>query len=250
MKLDQIHLDNEFNCRGAFSEDSIHELANSMKAQGLINAVSVMANPGPPYLCIAGHRRVAAARYLGWEEIDAVIHAPMSLADAHRVNLQENLGRRDRRPSHEMRAIIAIYGDCPDRDQVAKELGRSKQWVTGRLRLREMEQRIIEKVDDGMLGALDIQYLLAALPGERWNLAQMLMEKKAQGITSRQVAASVKLCKNPRGIKQIVEARDLLFDYGRTPSWTEAMGWCAGEVSSEALFGMSPEKLEQLGINY
>lgn len=169
IKTEHILVDDAFNCRGGFSPESVTELADSMRAEGLINPVCVMINPrpsGPAYLLIAGHRRMAAARLLGWQTIEANQWEDLTEKEAHKVNLQENLGRRDLRPSHEMRAIVKIYGDKPDRAQVAKELGKSRKWVDDRLKLREFDRRILDKVDEGLLGALDLQYLAAALPGE------------------------------------------------------------------------------------
>jgi len=250
-RLDHIFVDPEFNCRGEFTQQSIQELAKLLEAQGLINPVSIMPNPkpcAPPFMLIAGFRRTAAARYLGWEFIEAILMEDMTDREARKVNLQENLGRRDLLPSQEMRGIIASFGDNPNVEEVAKELGKSKKWVQDRLRIREMDPRIVKSVDDGLLGALDLQYLSTALPGERWNMARMLMEKKAEGISSKSVARELRLRKKPRGLREIREAKELLMDYGRTPSWTEVMDWCAGEVPSEKFFDLPLDKLKEYGI--
>ena len=104
---------------------SVGELAASMEANGLIQPVILSpyasAWPGDPHwLCIAGHRRIAAARLLNWLEIAAVCKSyKMGLVDAKRENLVENMARKDLTPTQEMRAIVAIYGEAPDASQVA-----------------------------------------------------------------------------------------------------------------------------------
>ena len=251
IEIGHILVDDSFNCRGGFTPTSVQELAASMEAEGLINPVCVMINPrhsGPPYMLIAGHRRIAAAKLLDWETIEAIQWSDITERQAHKVNLQENLGRRDLRPSHEMRAIVAIYGDKPDRAQVAKELGKSRKWVNDRLRLREFDKCILDKVDEGLLGALDLQYLAAALPGERWNMAEMLMEQKAAGVSSKEVARRLRLRRKPRGIREMRGATDYILDHARTPSWSATLDWCGGQLSSEEFFEDSLASLKEYGI--
>lgn len=252
IQIAHIFVDDGFNCRGGFSQQSVAELAASMAAEGLIQPIGVMNNPRPcgdrAFFLVHGHRRLAAAKWLGWEKIEATLYGDMVERDAHRINLQENLGRRDLTPSQEMRAILAIYGNDPDTTEVAKEMGKSRKWVRDRLNIRDMDERIIKSVDDGLLGALDLQYISSALPGERWDIAKMLMEKKAQGIPSKQVARDLKLRKKRRTLRQMQEAKELLLDYGRSPSWTETMDWCAGAVPSTDFFGLSLDTLKKHGI--
>lgn len=250
IQLKDVLSDPEFNCRGEIDAASVTDLATSIKTQGLLQPILVVKNPetGPLWKCIAGHRRIAACRQLDWIAIPAVIKEFVSDQECRKVNFQENMARKDLTPSQDLRAILAIYGEAPDRAQVASELGVSRKWVNDRLRLRVMEPRILDKVDEGLLGALDLQYLSTALPGERWNMAQMLMEKKAAGVSSKAVARELKLRTKSRTLIQMRKAREVLLDYGRTPSWVETMGWCAGEVSSEEFFGMSFDKLKEYGI--
>lgn len=251
LKVADILVDDTFNCRGEFSPESVQELAASLNAEGLINPVSVMINPRPcghRWMLIAGHRRIAAARLLGWEEIEAILHESMTERDAHRINLQENMGRRDLRPSHEMRAIVAIYGPNPNLDQVAEELGKSKKWVRDRLNIRDLDKRIVESVDEGLLGALDIQLISSAMPGEQWDIARMLVEKKAKGFSTKEVARSLKLRRKRRTLREMKEARELLLDYRRSPSWLDTLAWCAGELPSEDFFDLTLDTLKKWGI--
>ena len=251
VRIEHILVDSEFNCRGGFTPTSVQELAESMKVQGLINPVSVMVNPrpgGPAWMLIAGHRRLAAAKLLGWETIEAGWWEEMTEQQAHKVNLQENLGRRDLRPSHEMRAIVAIYGNAPDPAAVADDLGKSKKWVKDRLALRDMDDRIIACVDSGFLTALDIQLISGGMPGERWDIAEALLKGKSQGQSSKDVARDLKLRTKTRGTREMAIAKEVLMDFGVSPSWVATLAWCSGKLPSVEFFGLPLGKLEQYGI--
>lgn len=247
LRLDQVWADPAFNCRGAIDPVSVGELAASMGAQGLLQPILVVKieDVDWPWKVVAGHRRVAAARLLGWESIDAINRPDLANEnEARKANLQENMARKDLTPTQEMRSIVAIYGDKPDTAVVAKDLGMSRKWVRDRLRLRTLEKRILDKVDEGLLGALDLQYLSAALPEERWNLAKKLMEK----VSSRAVASEMKLRKKARTMTEMRKATALIEDLGLRPHWTCTLEWCRGDQVSEEFFGVGLDKLEQYGI--
>jgi ParB family chromosome partitioning protein len=248
--LSDILSDAEFNCRGSIDPESVEDLAASMQAQGLICPIVVAAWPDPPWRVVAGHRRVAAARRLLWDKIEAVIMEEMTDLEAAKINLQENLGRRDLTPSQEMRGIIHIYGDNPDPKVVAAEMKLSTTWVRHRLSIRKLEACIQRDIDKGLLTALDISHLISAPVECRVDIAKELMQAKAQGVAGRVVAAKHKLTKTRRNKTTIKAGLVALGDMGITPHYREAMLWCAGDVTSEDFFGRSLEKLAEYGITY
>ena len=251
--LYKIWSDPELNCRGEVTPESVAELASSMKAQGLLQPILVIPQDSGMYSwkIVAGHRRFAAAEVLRWDTIPCIrlLAAKLNDHECRKANLQENMARKDLTPSQEMRAIVAIYGDEPaDRGEVAKDLGMSRKWVNDRLRLRTMEKRILDKVDDGLLGALDLQYLCSAHPEERWNLAKRMMSSKAEGVSSTVVARKAKLRRRARGMKEIRRAKTALESLGRSPHWIESLDWCSGDLSTEDFFGVPLDKLADYGI--
>jgi len=255
MRLDlnrEIYIAKGFNCRGEIDPLSVGELAASMQAQGLLHPILVTPREGNPgiWQVVAGHRRVAAARLLDWGMIDAFgINKGATKEECLKANLVENMGRKDLTPSQEMRAIVAIYGEAPDVAQVASELGMSRKWVQKRLRLHGLEDRILGKVDEGLLGALDLDYIAAVQPGEQWSLAAMLIERKAQGMSSKAVAREVKLRSKARGKREIRRVRKALDELGVRPHWMEALAWAAGDYPTAELFGGGAlDKLQEYGI--
>ena len=258
MRIDlkrEVYIDPDFNCRGEIDPLSVGVLAASMQAQGLLQPILVAPREGSPgiWQVVAGHRRVAAARLLNWTMIDAFClqgaGRRATKEERLKANLVENMGRKDLVPSQEMRAIVAIYGEAPDVAQVASELGMSRKWVQKRLRLHGMEDRILGKVDEGLLGALDLDYIAAVPAGDRWSLAAMLIEKKAQGASSKAVARELKLRSKSRGKREIRRAVVALDELGVRPHWMIALSWAAGDYSTEDLFeGVALDKLQAYGI--
>lgn len=251
--LDEILTDDEFNCRGTIDPVSVGELSASIDAEGLLVPVLVMPyaavwKTDPTWKCIAGHRRIAACRLLKHKEIECNVIEAVDDKTARRKNLQENLGRKDLTPTQEMRAIVAIYGESPDRAAVAEDLGVSRKWLNDRLAILKLSSEIHEKVDEGKLGAIDITYLLIAKPEERWDMAKMLMENKAAGGTSKALARKMKLRSKARGIQEIGRGMDALDDLGISPSWHEAMTWCQGKLDSEEFFQCPIDKMKKYGI--
>jgi ParB family chromosome partitioning protein len=90
--IDKI-VDNPFNCRQFYKEDEIKTLAKSLSRIGLQNPIKVRKQI-ENYELVYGHRRVRAAKILGWKSINAEI---VNLADEEmlQLSLEENLLRKD-----------------------------------------------------------------------------------------------------------------------------------------------------------
>src|SRR6266581_9684630 len=95
----------EDNFRGPVGD--VTELAELVKAQGLLQAITVTPKPDGRFKVVFGHRRLAAVQHLGWTEIEAKVR---EYDDAERlaVMLAENLGREDLSPLQEARVYHAM----------------------------------------------------------------------------------------------------------------------------------------------
>jgi ParB/RepB/Spo0J family partition protein len=90
---------------------------------------------GRAYEVVSGHRRLAAAKELEWEEVPCLVHE-LDEVQALEVNLSEQINRRDLTPLEEgeaCRSLIELSGY--DKKQVAAKLGQSESWVSRRLQL-------------------------------------------------------------------------------------------------------------------
>jgi ParB/RepB/Spo0J family partition protein len=95
----------EDNFRGPVGD--VTELAELIKAQGLLQAITVTPKPDGRYKVVFGHRRLAAVQQLGWTEIEAKVR---EYTDAERLPVMfvENFGREDLTPLQEAHAYHAM----------------------------------------------------------------------------------------------------------------------------------------------
>lgn len=133
--------------------ETLQELADSIKAQGVIQPIVVrpVGVPGvgesQRYEIIAGERRWRAAQMAGLGEIPAVIrHIPDEAAIA--VALIENIQRENLNPLEEARALERLISEFElTHQEAANAVGRSRSGVTNLLRLLELAPEVCERVE-------------------------------------------------------------------------------------------------------
>jgi ParB family chromosome partitioning protein len=133
--------------------ETLQELADSIKAQGVIQPIVVrpVGVPGvgesQRYEIIAGERRWRAAQMAGLNEIPAVIrHIPDEAAIA--VALIENIQRENLNPLEEARALERLISEFElTHQEAADAVGRSRSGVTNLLRLLELAPEVCERVE-------------------------------------------------------------------------------------------------------
>src|SRR5687768_3908689 len=114
----------------------VEELAASMQAHGLLQPVLVRPS-GDRYELVAGHRRVEAARHLGWDSIPAMVRDE-STDQAYLLTLVENLQRDDLNAREEAAALeVLVREQGWTTRQVASAIHRSQAFVSKRLRVFE-----------------------------------------------------------------------------------------------------------------
>ncbi len=123
----------------------IRELAASIKAHGLVQPITVRANldageGAPPYLLVAGERRLRATRdVLKRRTIAALLRHDLTEDTALEATVLENLQRRDLHPLEEARGLTQLRARSGYTvEQIAKKLGRGKEWVKDRLKLCDL----------------------------------------------------------------------------------------------------------------
>jgi ParB family chromosome partitioning protein len=115
----------------------VAELAESLRAHGLLQPI-VVRRASQGYELIAGHRRHAAARVLGWAQIDAVVREETNDQDAYILTLVENLQREDLSPREEASALEVLVRERGwSTRQVGQAISRGPMYVSRRLRVFE-----------------------------------------------------------------------------------------------------------------
>ncbi len=124
-------------------EDSLQELADSIRAQGLVQPILVRPlGDGGQFEIIAGERRWRAAQMAGMQEITSVVRK-VSDQDAIALALIENIQREDLNPLEEARALDRLIREFDmTHQQAADAIGRSRAAVSNLLRLLDLGARL------------------------------------------------------------------------------------------------------------
>jgi ParB family chromosome partitioning protein len=129
--------------RRSFDDDAVGGLAESLKAQGLIQPVVVRPRLQGGYELIAGERRWRAAREAGLETIPAVVREADD-RDTLLLALVENVAREDLSPVEEARAYAVLIDEFGlSLGDVAERVGKAKPTVSNRVRLLELPDDVL-----------------------------------------------------------------------------------------------------------
>jgi ParB family transcriptional regulator, chromosome partitioning protein len=163
--------------------EGIDELAESIRAQGLVQPVVVRAIPDGGYELIAGERRWRAARVAGLATVPALVRESDD-RDSLLLALVENVSREDLSPVDEARAYAALMDEFGlGLGEVAEQVGRSKPTVSNRVRLLELPDDVLGLVERGQLSEGHARAVLAVPDhDERRRLARRIVR---QGLSVR-----------------------------------------------------------------
>jgi ParB family chromosome partitioning protein len=137
-----------FQPRSVFDQEKLSELADSIRAQGVVQPVVVRPlDEGEGFELIAGERRWRAAQIAGLERIPAVVRE-VSDEVSVAMSLIENIQRENLNPLEEAAALRRLIDDFRMTHQEAADaVGRSRAAVSNLLRLLELMQEVKDMVD-------------------------------------------------------------------------------------------------------
>jgi ParB family transcriptional regulator, chromosome partitioning protein len=152
--------------RKRLDSQGIEELAESVRAQGLVQPVVVRPSADGGYELIAGERRWRAARAAGLATVPALVRATDD-RDSLLLALVENVAREDLSPVDEARAYAALMDEFGlSLGEVAEHVGHSKPTVSNRLRLLELPDDVLALVERGQLSEGHARAVLAVPDNE------------------------------------------------------------------------------------
>lgn len=188
--------------RRNFDEDSLMELADSIKQFGLLQPILVQ-NRGDRYEIIAGERRWRAAKLAGLKEIPVIIR---NLTDQEivEISLIENIQREDLNPIEEAQAYKRLLTEFHlKQDEVAERVSKSRTAVTNSMRLLKLCDEVQQMVINEMLTTGHARALLAIEdPEEQYRVAQLVFDQK---LSVREVEKLVKKLQKPEKPKKEVD---------------------------------------------
>jgi len=192
LPLDRIQ-PGRYQPRTGMDPDRLEELADSIRAQGVVQPVVVRKLASGGFELIAGERRWRAAQKAGLGEIPAVIRdVPDEVTLA--MALIENIQRENLNPMEEAGALARLIDEFElTHEQVASNVGRSRTSVTNLLRLRELQPKVRELVDQRKLDMGHARALLGLSGGAQVDAARQVVNLE---LSVRQTEALVKRLKS------------------------------------------------------
>lgn len=186
---------NPFQPRREISAESLKELANSIRASGMVQPVLLRPVNGR-YQLVAGERRWRAAQLAGLERIPAVVRE-VSDREALEFALTENLLREDLNPlevAHACQTLQEKYG--LRHEEIADRLGVDRSTITNIVRLLRLPSAVLEMIASNEISSGHARALLG-LDSEPAQVRLAKLTAK-QGLSVRQVENLVAL----RGLKR------------------------------------------------
>jgi ParB family chromosome partitioning protein len=177
--------------RRDFDPQALEALADSIRAQGVVQPIVARPAGDGRYEIVAGERRWRAARIAGLKTIPAVVRQMPDRA-AMAVALVENIQRADLNPLEEAEALRRLIDECGlTHEQTAEAVGRSRAAVSNLLRLLDLEDEVQALVRASKLSLGHAKVLLAAQGARQIALARSVVEgqlsvRQAEGLLAQQ----------------------------------------------------------------
>ena len=201
LPIDEIE-PNRDQPRKTFDETALAELADSIRAHGVLQPLLVRPSADGSYRLVAGERRYRAARMAGLTEVPVTVRE-MTDEEESVFALIENLQREDLNAIEEaegLKQLIDTYGLT--QEQAASRVGKSRTAVTNALRLLNLPETVAALVKDGKISMGHARALLSvADEAELSRIADMIVQS---GISVRETE---RLCKRAGQEKKSPERR-------------------------------------------
>ena len=172
-----------------FDEAALQELADSIKAQGVMQPIVVRSLGADRYEIVAGERRWRASQLAALDTIPAIVR-DISDETAIAMALIENIQRENLNPLEEARALKRLQTEFDlSQQEVATAVGKSRPVIANLMRLLSLEREVSEMLEHGRIDAGHGKVLLALDGGDQVRAARKVVDSK---LSVRQTEALVK----------------------------------------------------------
>lgn len=196
VRLPVEHLERgRYQPRKDIQTDALRSLADSIKAQGVVQPLIVRPIGDDRYEIIAGERRWRAAQLAGLAEVPVVVREIPDQA-AVAIALIENIQREDLNPLEEADALVRLTEEFElTHAEAADAVGRSRAAVTNLVRLTELCPEAKRLVREGKLAMGHARALLSLSARQQTEAARQIASR---GMSAREAEALVRRMKRPR----------------------------------------------------
>jgi ParB family transcriptional regulator, chromosome partitioning protein len=200
----------KYQPRTRMDAGSLEELAASIRAQGLMQPITVRAVGGDMYEIIAGERRWRASQIAELKEVSVIIREIPDEA-ALAMSLIENIQREDLNPLEEAQGIQRLIDEFGmTHQQAADALGRSRPATSNLLRLLQLSEPVREQLMVGDIEMGHARALLALAPAEQILLANQIVAKRLSVRDTEKLVSSQLNGQDAKTAKRAEASQDLL----------------------------------------
>ena len=202
LKVNQLK-PGKYQPRRDMSSDALEELANSIKAQGILQPIVVRETGHQNYEIIAGERRWRAAKLVGLESVPCLIKNVEDNA-AIAIALIENIQRENLNAMEEAIAFKRLLDEFElTHNEVAKAVGKSRTTISNLLRLNNLNDAVKLFIEQGDIEMGHARALLPLVNEKQLIIAKTVIEKQLS------VRDTEKLVKNELADKPTVKAKEI-----------------------------------------
>lgn len=167
----------KYQPRKEMNPQALQELADSIRAQGILQPLLVRAIGPNQYEIIAGERRWRAAQLAGLSEVPVFLRS-ISDETAMAMGLIENIQREDLNAIEQAVALHRLGEEFQlTHEEIAKAIGKSRATISNLLRLLQLEPRVRELLERGAIDMGHARALLTLEQEQQWQLAQQIVAK-------------------------------------------------------------------------
>lgn len=240
METSKILVDYSKNIsRKPFAPEDCQELAANIAQVGQIQPVLVkkIDHPDYEYQLAVGYRRwVATTVILGWDEIKVEV-VDENDDRIRLMNFSENLFRKDATFWEQCCAMRAIYPPETTAAEIARSLGKSRNWVRTRWLIWKMPTDVVAQIEAGLLSSADVSLLIAHSMEEQQAAAQRIIDNKAKGNSTQSIHSELSRRKTTRPKKEVHAMMTCLMEKGMERE-IHCLRWAIGEISDTQLLDL------------
>ena len=205
LKLNLIEPNSE-QPRKNFDEESLQELADSIKQYGILQPL-IVQKKGNHYEIIAGERRWRAAKLAGIMDVPVLIRE-YDKQQTMEIALIENVQRADLNPIEEAQAFQQLIQEFHlTQEEIANRVSKNRATITNSMRLLKLDVRVQDMLADGKISSGHARALLGLEEGERqYQVAVKITEEK---LSVRDVEKLVKMMNRPPKEKKPEKGPDI-----------------------------------------
>ena len=218
ISLDQL-TPGEFQPRTKMHKETLEELADSIKNQGVLQPLLVREKASGRYEIIAGERRWRAAQIAGLKSVPVSIKK-VNNNDAAKIALVENLQREDLNAMDQSRGLQRLQMEFNlSQEELAKSIGKSRSAVTNLLRLSKLDKKVQGYLESGEIEMGHARALLGVDGATQVALAeeiikQSLSVREAEKLASRKKTTKKSVQKTTKDPNITSLERELSEDLG------------------------------------